>query len=122
MQFLFLLAFASAVIGLPLSQDVNTKRDTTCYSQEWNIQQYTTFNAGSTSPAGGPAVFGYSHVSFRFADPNFGIQYTCSAEADQGQSLDSLVGTSFPCDGGNMSFQYFGSTVTLQRTDVACGK
>ena len=113
------VSFASA---LPYTQNLIDKRQTSCYSQEWNIQQYTAFTAGATSPAGGPAVFGFSHISFLFADPNFDIQYTCEAEANTGESLDSLIGNSYPCDGGNMSFQYFGSSINLQRTGVPCGK
>ncbi len=121
-QLFHLLSLASVAVALPFSQDANTKRQASCNSQEWNIQQYTAFTAGTTSPTGGPPVFGYSHISFKFADPNFNIQYECSAEAETGQSLDSLVGNSYPCDGGNMSLQYFGSSIELQRTGVACGK
>ena len=122
MQILQLLALASVASALPYTHDAEVKRQVSCYSQEWNIQQYTTFTAGPTSPAGGPPVFGFSHISFLFADPNFDIQYSCGAEANTGQSLDSLTGNSYPCDGGNMSFQYFGSSINLQRSGVLCGK
>ena len=122
MRLLPLLSLASAAVALPYTQDLKSKRETSCNSQQWNIQQYTAFTAGSSSPAGGPAVFGFSHIFFKFADPNFGIQYGCSAEAEAGKGLDSLVGNSYPCDGGDMSFQYFGSSIELQRTGVECGK
>ncbi|KAL6713969.1 hypothetical protein ACLMJK_008463 [Lecanora helva] len=120
MQLFHLLALATAVIALPQTKDLNTKRDT-CNSQEWNIQQYTAFTAGSTSPAGGPPAFSNSHISFKFADPNFNIQNECSVSANTGEGLDSLVGNTYPCDGGNMYFQYFGSSITLKRTGVPCG-
>ena len=123
MQLLHLLPLASLALALPYANDINAKRQASCYSQEWNIQQYTTFDAGATSPAGGPAAFGYSHIAFLFTDPNFNLQYECSAEAESGKSLSSLEGyNTYYCDGGNMTFQYFGSTVTLQRTGVECGK
>ena len=123
----YLLTLASAAAAFPLTgnavtENAITKRQSTCNSQEWNIQQYIAFTAGSTSPAGGPPAFGYSHISFLFTDPNFNIQYSCSASANKGQPLESLIGNSYPCDGGNMSFQYFGSTIELQRTGVKCGE
>ena len=119
MYLLRFLPLASLTLALPHAEF--DKRQS-CNGQEWNIQQYTAFTTGSTSPAGGPAAFGYSHVDFKFADPNFDIQFECSAEANTGESLDSIVGQNFPCDGGNESFQYFGSSIDLQRTGVKCGK
>ena len=114
-----LLALASLALALPHAQF--DKRQS-CNSQEWNIQGYAAFNAGPTSPAGGPTAFGFSHITFKFADPNFGIQYDCSADANTGESLDSIIGNHNPCDGGNESFQYFGTSINLQRAGVECGK
>lgn len=123
MQLLHLLPIASLALALTHANEANTKRQTSCYSQAWNIQQYTAFTAGPTSPAGGPSSFTDSHISFLFADPNFNIQYQCGAEAETGKSLESLQGfNNYYCAGGNMSFRYFGSTVDLQRTGVSCGE
>jgi len=119
MQLFHLLPLASLALALPHAHE---KRQT-CNSQAWNIQQYTAFDAGHNSPAGGPPAFTDSHISFLFADPNFGIQYQCGAEAQTGKSLGSLAGFNrYYCDGGNMSFRYFGSSIELQRTGVPCEK
>ena len=121
MQLLHYLALASVAAAIPFTEDAITKRQNTCYSQQWNIQQFTAFTAGPDSPAGGPPAFGYSHVNFKFADPNFNIQYECGASTP-GQSLDPLSGKTQYCGGGNMTFKYFGSSVELQRTGVDCGE
>ncbi len=119
MQLLQFLPLASLALALPRT---NEKRQT-CDSQAWNIQQYSAFTAGPTSPAGGPSAFTDSHISFLFADPNFDIQYQCGAEAETGKTLGSLEGfNNYYCGGGNMSFKYFGSTIELQRTGVPCGE
>lgn len=123
MHLVHLLPLASLALALPHTNLFTKRQGDSCISQEWNIQQYTEFTAGSTSPAGGPSAFTDSGINFLFADPNFDIQYSCSAEAETGQSLESIVGNVNFCDGGNMSFQYFGQgSIELQRTDVACGK
>lgn len=122
MQLLHLLPIISLALALPVADEVNTDSETSCFNS-WNIQKYSAFDAGATSPAGGPSAFTNSHVSFLFTDPNFGIQNECSAQAQSGKPLASLAGYNrYYCAGGDMSFLYFGSSIELQRTGVSCGK
>lgn len=110
-------------ILLPLTLALpNFKRQSqSCGAKERNIQQFTTFTAGSTPAPGAPPIFAFDHISFYFDDPNFNTRTLCerSIEPGTGQLADANL---YPCDGNNMSFSYEGASVNLERTGVKCNK
>lgn len=121
MYFLHILSLASLALAAPRSK-INTKRQS-CDAQEWNIQQFTTFtlNPGTKASQDSPPAFDFTHISFYFDDPNFNGRASCSRSVAAGAGA-LADGHSYPCDGFGMSFQYFGSSIELQRTGVICGK
>lgn len=112
-----LLALLPLALTLPNTQ----RQNQSCTTQQWNIQQFEAFTAGSSLSPGAPSIFSYDHVSFYFNDPNFGLRALCerSIEPGTGQLADDRL---YPCDGSSMFFRYVGASITLQRTDVHCGK
>lgn len=118
MQLLSLLSLLPLALALPSPVK---RQSPSCGAQEWNIQQFTAFAAGPTSPAGGPSIFGFDHISFYFDDPNFNnLRSQCerSIEPGTGQLADGKL---YPC-GNDMYFKYFGSSVELREIGAKCNK
>ncbi|MCJ1454130.1 hypothetical protein MMC28_004480 [Mycoblastus sanguinarius] len=115
--FLQLVCLASLAFAVP-HDNANAKRQS-CTSQEWNIQQFETFTVGNDPTSESPP-FDFTHLSFYFDDPNFDTRASCgrSVAAGAGSLAD---GNSYPCDNGFMSFQYYGSSIELQQTNLDCG-
>jgi len=109
------------LLPLTLALPSLKRQSQSCGAQEWNIQQFTTFTAGSTPTPGAPPIFAFDHISFYFDDPNFNTRALCerSIEPGTGQLAD---GNLYPCDGNNMFFSYEGASVNLKRTGVKCDK
>lgn len=84
MRFLQLLPFVSLALATP-TPDSNTKRQSSCYSQPWAIQQYHTCTnctyPGSTQET--------TSLAFNFVDPNFSpaVTATCDLSLLPGSSL-----------------------------------
>lgn len=119
MYFLTLLPLISIVLAAPAPQ---SKRST-CITQQWNIQQFEAFTAGSTSKNG-------SHLSFYFTDPNFDPnKILCSRSMQLGASSQTGPNSRsdsnwYPCESTKLSvmYRYQGTSMDLKRTGVDCGK
>lgn len=114
-----LLSLASLALAVPHTH-VNTKRQS-C-SGEWNIQNFEAFQLPPdfTPAPSTPAPFNYTHLAFKLVDPTFGGSTECEWFNLNGQGV-LADGLSYPC-GNNMSYQYFGGSIELQRTGVFCNK
>ena len=111
-----LLPLVSIALAIPHTK---MKRQS-CTSQEWSIQQFETFTVGS-DPTSEPAPFDFTHISFYFDDPNFNTRALCSRSVAVGAGT-LADGNSYPCDNGTMSFQFYGTSIELQQTNLNCGK
>ncbi|KAL2042180.1 hypothetical protein N7G274_005368 [Stereocaulon virgatum] len=112
-----LLSLASLALAFPHTH-FNTKRRS-C-SGEWNIQNFEAFQLppGFTPAPSTPAPFNYTHLTFKLVDPTFGGSTECEWFNLNGQGV-LADGLSYPC-GNNMSYQYFGGSIELQRSGVFC--
>ncbi|KAL9071386.1 MAG: hypothetical protein Q9161_004245 [Pseudevernia consocians] len=116
MHFLQLLPFASLVLAVP-SPNINSKRQSSCTSEPWAIQQYHTCTnctyPGSTQET--------TSLVFNFVDPNFNpaVTATCELSLLPGSSLIDFNYT--PC-GSGVAFYYDGADLNVERTGVECGK
>ena len=117
MHFLqFLLPFASLALAIP-NPNINTKRQSSCTSEPWAIQQYHTCTnctyPGSTQET--------TSLVFNFADPNFNpaVTATCELSLLPGSSLIEF--NYVPC-GSGVAFYYDGEDLNVERTGVECGK
>ncbi|CAD6581509.1 MAG: hypothetical protein ASARMPREDX12_000491 [Alectoria sarmentosa] len=115
MRFLQLLPFASLSLAIP-NRNSRTKRQTSCTSEPWAIQQYHTCTnctyPGSTQET--------TSLVFNFADPNFNPAVTAMCELSllPGSSLIDFNYT--PC-GSGVAFYYDGADLNVERTGVECG-
>ena len=116
MRFLQLLPLASLALAIP-NPNSNTKRQSSCTSQEWAVTQYHTCT-NCTYPG---ATQETTSLVFNFVDPNFNPAVTATC----GQSLlpgSSLIGFNYiPC-GSGVAFYYDGAALNIERTGVECGK
>ena len=116
MHILQLLPFVSLALAIP-NPNSNTKRQASCTSQAWAIQQYHTCT-NCTYPG---ATQETTSLGFDFADPNFDpeVTATCGLSLLPGSSLIDFNYT--PC-GSGVAFYYDGEDLEVERTGVQCGK
>lgn len=116
MRFLQLLPFVSLALAIP-NPNSNTKRQSSCTSEAWAIQQYHTCTnctyPGSTQET--------TSLVFNFADPNFNpaVTATCELSLLPGSSL---TGFNYIQCGAGVAFYYDGADLNVERTGVKCGK
>ena len=121
MHFLQLLPFASLILAVP-SPNINSKRQSSCTSEPWAIQQYHTCTnctyPGSTQETTSQET---TSLVFNFVDPNFNpaVTATCELSLLPGSSLIDFNYT--PC-GSGVAFYYDGADLNVERTGVECGK
>ena len=118
MRFLQLLPFASLALAVSHpNSNSNTKRQFSCTSKPWTIQQYHTCT-NCTYPG---ATQETTSLVFDFTDPNFNplVTATCELSLLPGSSLIEFNYT--PC-GSGVAFYYDGADLNVERTGVECGK
>ena len=116
MHFFQLLPLASLALAIP-GPDSNTKRQTSCTSQAWEIKDYHTCT-NCTYPE---ATQETTSMVFNFVDPNFdpAVKVTCERDVLPGSSLIDFNYT--PC-GSGVAFYYDGEDLNVERTSVKCEK
>lgn len=118
MHFLQFLPFASLALASPnLKSNSNIKRQVSCTSEPWAIQNYHICT-NCTYPG---ATQETTSLVFNFADPNFNpaVTATCELSLLPGSSLIDFNYT--PC-GSGVAFYYDGEDLNVERTGVECGK
>ena len=112
--------FSSCSPSLPLLlpfQKANIKRQTSCTSQAWEIQDYHT----CTNCSFPGATQEITSLVFKFEDPNFNpaVTATCELSVLPGSSLINFDYT--PC-GSGVAFHYDGDSLKVERTGIGCEK
>lgn len=115
MHFLHLLPLASLALAIP-NPNSNTKRQSSCTSRSWSINDYHTCT-NCTYPG---ATQETTSLVFKFIDPNFNpaVTATCALSLLPGSSLIDFNYT--PC-GSGVAFYYDGADLNVERTGVECG-
>lgn len=116
MHVLQLLPLASLALAVSNPNSI-TKRQSSCTSESWAIQQYHTCT-NCTCPGSTQET---TSLVFDFADPNFNpaVTATCELSLLPGSSLIDFNYT--PC-GSGVAFYYDGTDLNVERTGVECGK
>ena len=113
MHFSTLLPLAAAM--LPVVLALPYTNTSSCISQQWAIEGFSTFEAppGPLKP-GTPTVFNASNLSFRFEDPNTSLSTACSRRltAGAGGTMADAY-HHYPCNDPSVQYQYDGEVLVV---------
>ncbi|KAL8786613.1 MAG: hypothetical protein Q9195_008135 [Heterodermia aff. obscurata] len=109
---------------LPIVLALPYTNTSSCISQQWAIEGFSTFDAppGPLQP-GTPAFFNASSLSFRFEDPNSNTSTACIRRLAAGAG-----GTMadphhhYPCDDGSVQYEYDGEILVVSHEFPCHGK